>query len=169
MKVWGTETQNQKVAVKVLISERMGSIISSFLGGGATAEAAAATSSETSSSRILSFHSPARWQLHFNNSKDSSQLVLLLSFLFNLSLFGYLIHFVGFDWMNELSDGDWFRCVVVWALQVHGARHPRHGLQVHRGRIRKDRRRWITCPYLPPPLFYLLIVSNFVFAIIQCF
>ena len=79
----------------------MGSILSSLLGGGATAEAAAATSSETSSSRILSFHSPARWQLHFNNSKDSSQLVLLLSFLFNLSLFRYLIHFVGFDWMNE--------------------------------------------------------------------
>ncbi|XP_075648447.1 thioredoxin H2 [Castanea sativa] len=55
----------------------MGSIISSFLGGGATAEEAAATSSETSSSRILSFHSPARWQLHFNNSKDSSQLMVI--------------------------------------------------------------------------------------------
>ncbi|XP_050271468.1 thioredoxin H2 [Quercus robur] len=55
----------------------MGSIISSFLGGGATAEAAAATSSEASSSRILSFHSPARWQLHFNNSKDSSQLMVI--------------------------------------------------------------------------------------------
>ncbi|KAK4603948.1 hypothetical protein RGQ29_012456 [Quercus rubra] len=55
----------------------MGSILSSLLGGGATAEAAAATSSETSSSRILSFHSPARWQLHFNNSKDSSQLMVI--------------------------------------------------------------------------------------------
>ncbi|KAL0014135.1 hypothetical protein SO802_001204 [Lithocarpus litseifolius] len=55
----------------------MGSIISSLLGGGATAEAAAATSSETSASRILSFHSPARWQLHFNNSKDSSQLMVI--------------------------------------------------------------------------------------------
>ena len=96
------QTQNQKVALNPFgldcppsfrerkiketerERERMGSIISSFLGGGATTEAAAATSSETSSSRILSFHSPARWQLHFNNSKDSSQLVQLLSFHFIL-------------------------------------------------------------------------------------
>ena len=93
----------------------------------------------------------------FKNNNAFIQLVLLLFFLFNLSLFRYLIHFVGFDRMNELSDGDWFRCVVVWALQVHGAHHPHHRLQVHRGRIRKDRRQWITCPYL---LLLLLYFNN---------
>ena len=56
----------------------MGSLLSSLIGGGETAEAAAASSSE--GSRVLSFHSSARWQLHFNNSKDSSQLVLYLFF-----------------------------------------------------------------------------------------
>uniref|UniRef100_A0A2N9IBX7 Thioredoxin domain-containing protein n=1 Tax=Fagus sylvatica TaxID=28930 RepID=A0A2N9IBX7_FAGSY len=53
----------------------MGSLLSSLIGGGETAEAAAASSSE--GSRVLSFHSSARWQLHFNNSKDSSQLMVI--------------------------------------------------------------------------------------------
>ncbi|KAB1227824.1 Thioredoxin H2 [Morella rubra] len=59
----------------------MGSILSSFLGGGETADAA---SSPSEPSRIQTFHSPERWQLHFNEFKDSSQLVncdRLVSFL----------------------------------------------------------------------------------------
>ncbi|KAG2714376.1 hypothetical protein I3843_03G026700 [Carya illinoinensis] len=52
----------------------MGSLVSSLLGGGEIAEAAPSSSDP---SRIMPFHSSARWQLHFNNSKDSSQLMVI--------------------------------------------------------------------------------------------
>lgn len=54
----------------------MGSIISSIVGGDASASA---SSSAPENSRVVSFHSSARWQLHFNEVKDSSQLVLNLA------------------------------------------------------------------------------------------
>lgn len=54
----------------------MGSFLSSLLGGGLPpAEDSSASSEE---SRVTSFHSSARWQLHFNSIKDTSKLVLVL-------------------------------------------------------------------------------------------
>ncbi|KAH9619870.1 hypothetical protein KSS87_019784 [Heliosperma pusillum] len=52
----------------------MGGIVSSLIGGDATAEAAEMGPSE---SRVLVFHSSNRWQLHFNNLKDSNQLLVV--------------------------------------------------------------------------------------------
>ncbi|KAK9272030.1 hypothetical protein L1049_002399 [Liquidambar formosana] len=53
----------------------MGSFLSSLLGGGPSAADASPSSSDPS--RIISFHSSARWQLHFNASKESSQLMVI--------------------------------------------------------------------------------------------
>ncbi|XP_062151248.1 thioredoxin H2 [Alnus glutinosa] len=52
----------------------MGSFLSSLLGVGATNEAAPSASEGPG---IMSFHSSARWQLHFNSSKESSQLTVI--------------------------------------------------------------------------------------------
>ena len=61
----------------------MGGILSSLLGGG---EAMAAESAEGSSeSRVHTFHSANRWLLHFNEIKDSNQLVFISSYIILLS------------------------------------------------------------------------------------
>ncbi|KAF7819668.1 thioredoxin H2 [Senna tora] len=52
----------------------MGGILSSVLGGDASANA---SSSVPENSQVLSFHSSARWQLHFNEVKDSSKLMVV--------------------------------------------------------------------------------------------
>ncbi|KAJ0043827.1 thioredoxin H2 [Pistacia vera] len=52
----------------------MGSFLSSMLGG---SEGQDSSASSESSSGISSFHSSARWQLHFNGCKDSSQLMVI--------------------------------------------------------------------------------------------
>ncbi|KAI8017432.1 Thioredoxin H2 [Camellia lanceoleosa] len=53
----------------------MGAILSSFLGtGSATAEE---SSSSSEPSRVLSFHSSNRWQLHFNSSKQIPKLMVV--------------------------------------------------------------------------------------------
>ncbi|XP_027350483.1 thioredoxin H2 [Abrus precatorius] len=54
----------------------MGSFLSSLVGGDASANASS-TSSSSSPSRVLTFHSEARWQLHFNELKDSPKLVVI--------------------------------------------------------------------------------------------
>ncbi|CAL9014484.1 unnamed protein product [Prunus brigantina] len=51
----------------------MGSFLSSLLPG-SPGEASAASPEE---SRVQSFHSSARWQLHFNSHKESSQLLVI--------------------------------------------------------------------------------------------
>ncbi|CAB4305460.1 unnamed protein product [Prunus armeniaca] len=51
----------------------MGSFLSNLLGG-PPADDSAASSEE---SRVTSFHSSARWQLHFNSHKESSQLLVI--------------------------------------------------------------------------------------------
>ncbi|KAJ0255124.1 Thioredoxin H2 [Hirschfeldia incana] len=50
----------------------MGAVASALLGGGE--EAAAANESE---SRVMKFSSSARWQLHFNEIKQSSKLLVV--------------------------------------------------------------------------------------------
>nr|AFK36929.1 unknown [Lotus japonicus] len=50
----------------------MGGVLSSLFGGGA-----GAASDPPESSRVHTFHSPARWQLHFNEHKDSSALLVI--------------------------------------------------------------------------------------------
>ena len=50
----------------------MGGVLSSVLGGGGGDEAVAGDDSE---SRVMKFSSSARWQLHFNEIKESSKLV----------------------------------------------------------------------------------------------
>lgn len=50
----------------------MGGVLSSVFGGGGE-EAVAANESEQS--RVMKFSSSARWQLHFNEIKESSKLV----------------------------------------------------------------------------------------------
>ncbi|KAG4922630.1 hypothetical protein JHK82_051604 [Glycine max] len=52
----------------------MGGILSALLGGDA---AAAASSPESSTSRVSSFHSSPRWQLYFNEIKDTDKLVVI--------------------------------------------------------------------------------------------
>ncbi|PRQ53683.1 putative monodehydroascorbate reductase (NADH) [Rosa chinensis] len=52
----------------------MGSFLSSMLGGSSPAEDSAASSED---SRVMSFHSSARWQLHFNSVKDTSKLLVI--------------------------------------------------------------------------------------------
>lgn len=49
----------------------MGGVLSSVLGGGGE-EAVAGNESEN---RVMKFSSSARWQLHFNEIKESSKLV----------------------------------------------------------------------------------------------
>ncbi|KMT17136.1 hypothetical protein BVRB_2g040490 [Beta vulgaris subsp. vulgaris] len=51
----------------------MGSILSALYGGG-RAEAAEDSGEE---SRIISFHSANRWELHYNSLKDSNQLLVV--------------------------------------------------------------------------------------------
>ncbi|TKY65220.1 Thioredoxin H2 [Spatholobus suberectus] len=53
----------------------MGAILSSLVGGPAAAEAAASSSAEDS--RVLTFHSSVRWQLHYNEVKETSKLVVI--------------------------------------------------------------------------------------------
>lgn len=53
--------------------ERMGAVLSAVLGG--AGEAAADAGSESEPSRVMKFSSSARWQLHFNEIKESSKLV----------------------------------------------------------------------------------------------
>ncbi|XP_058739238.1 thioredoxin H2 [Vicia villosa] len=50
----------------------MGSFFSSLLGADA-----AATTSQSSDQSVKTFHSSARWQLHFNEIKDSPKLVVI--------------------------------------------------------------------------------------------
>ncbi|XP_004302362.1 PREDICTED: thioredoxin H2-like [Fragaria vesca subsp. vesca] len=51
----------------------MGSVLSFFLGG----DAAAASEGSSEGSLVTSFHSAARWQLHLNSMKESSQLLVI--------------------------------------------------------------------------------------------
>ncbi|XP_061375882.1 thioredoxin H2 [Gastrolobium bilobum] len=53
----------------------MGAFLSSIFGGGGGDAHAASSSAENS--RVETFHSSARWQLHFNDIKDSSNLVVI--------------------------------------------------------------------------------------------
>ncbi|KAJ4707523.1 Thioredoxin [Melia azedarach] len=55
----------------------MGSFLSSLLGGGSDGHDLTSGSSSSESSRVMSFHSSERWQLHFNSCKDSSQLMVI--------------------------------------------------------------------------------------------
>ncbi|KAI9154116.1 hypothetical protein LWI28_021160 [Acer negundo] len=52
----------------------MGSFLSSLMGGSTSLDS---SSSSSESSRVMSFHSTARWQLHFNSCKESSQLMVV--------------------------------------------------------------------------------------------
>ncbi|KAF8114386.1 hypothetical protein N665_0038s0010 [Sinapis alba] len=52
----------------------MGGVISSIIGGGGE-EAVAGNESEQS--RVMKFSSSARWQLHFNEIKESSKLLVV--------------------------------------------------------------------------------------------
>ncbi|PSS30437.1 Thioredoxin like [Actinidia chinensis var. chinensis] len=52
----------------------MGSLISSLLGGDASADASASPSEP---SLVLAFHSSARWNLHFNSSKQIPKLMVV--------------------------------------------------------------------------------------------
>lgn len=127
----------------------MGSFLSSLLGGG-PAEADGSSSSP-GDSRVQTFHSSARFQLRFNELKDSSRLVNPISFSLDLNsppppFFAYLV-----DLSPSLSlllrwnckGGDRFLSVVVRALQIHRAGDSRHGRQVHRRWIHQNRRRRI--------------------------
>ncbi|TXG59055.1 hypothetical protein EZV62_016884 [Acer yangbiense] len=58
----------------------MGSFLSSFLGGSTALDSSSSSSSSSESSRVMSFHSTARWQLHFNSCKESSQLKMVVDF-----------------------------------------------------------------------------------------
>ncbi|XP_004302361.1 PREDICTED: thioredoxin H2-like [Fragaria vesca subsp. vesca] len=53
----------------------MGSFLSSLLGAGPAAADDSAESSEKS--RVTSFHSAARWQLHLKEFKDTSKLLVI--------------------------------------------------------------------------------------------
>ncbi|CAJ2668927.1 unnamed protein product [Trifolium pratense] len=53
----------------------MGGFLSSFLGGGGPS--ADSQPSESADSAVKTFHSSARWQLHFNELKDSPRLVVI--------------------------------------------------------------------------------------------
>ena len=107
----------------------MGSVLSNFFGGADSA--AASSSSSAEGSGVLSFHSSARWQLHFKELKDSSQLVQIQSFLCLYDLFkfrnnlvsniyfadlnfaGFLIILLDFLWRK---DRDRFLSIMVWTL-----------------------------------------------------
>ena len=52
----------------------MGSFLSNLVGGSSAAADSAASSEE---SLVKSFHSAARWQLHFNEVKGTPKLVLV--------------------------------------------------------------------------------------------
>ncbi|CDP02192.1 unnamed protein product [Coffea canephora] len=51
----------------------MGSVLSSFFGG----EGAAAAAESSEPSRVTTFHSSNRWQLHFNSSKQLNKLMVV--------------------------------------------------------------------------------------------
>ncbi|KAF3444747.1 hypothetical protein FNV43_RR14440 [Rhamnella rubrinervis] len=53
----------------------MGAVISSVLGGGPADNGSSSSSSEPS--RVQAFHSSERWQLHFNELKNSSKLMVI--------------------------------------------------------------------------------------------
>ncbi|CAK9162864.1 unnamed protein product [Ilex paraguariensis] len=53
----------------------MGSFLSSLLGGGLASATEGSSSSE--SSRVIPFHSSNRWQIHFNDSKQSNKLMVV--------------------------------------------------------------------------------------------
>ncbi|GMI99202.1 thioredoxin 2, THIOREDOXIN H2, Arabidopsis thioredoxin h2 [Hibiscus trionum] len=53
----------------------MGSFFSSLLGNSYSASEDSSSSSE--SSRVLSFHSAPRWQLHFNSVKETPKLMVI--------------------------------------------------------------------------------------------
>lgn len=70
--------------------KEMGGILSSVFGGDA---ASAITESESEPSRVHKFSSSARWQLHFNELKDSNKLVSSsIQFDFNSIQLGFLFH-----------------------------------------------------------------------------
>ncbi|XP_021762296.1 thioredoxin H2-like [Chenopodium quinoa] len=54
----------------------MGAILSSLFGAGEVA-AAESTLEDSSESRVMSFHSTNRWQLHYNSLKDSDKLLVV--------------------------------------------------------------------------------------------
>ncbi|XVE83826.1 hypothetical protein DITRI_Ditri16bG0118600 [Diplodiscus trichospermus] len=54
----------------------MGSYLSSFFGGASYSEASEGSSS-SESSRVLTFHSSPRWQLHFNSVKETPKLMVI--------------------------------------------------------------------------------------------
>ncbi|KNA10408.1 hypothetical protein SOVF_144660 [Spinacia oleracea] len=54
----------------------MGAILSSLFGTG-EAYAAEGPAEGSSESRVLTFHSANRWQLHYNSLKDSNQLLVV--------------------------------------------------------------------------------------------
>ncbi|KAF3443187.1 hypothetical protein FNV43_RR12868 [Rhamnella rubrinervis] len=53
----------------------MGAAISRVLGGGPVDDGSSSSSSEPS--RVQAFHSSERWQLHFNELKNSSKLMVI--------------------------------------------------------------------------------------------
>ncbi|KAL4351362.1 hypothetical protein GQ457_06G041780 [Hibiscus cannabinus] len=54
----------------------MGSFLSSFFGG-ASYSASEDPSSSSESSRVSTFHSAPRWQLHFNSVKETPKLMVI--------------------------------------------------------------------------------------------
>ncbi|KAK2359378.1 thioredoxin h2 [Trifolium repens] len=55
----------------------MGGFLSSLLGGGGGTSADSQQSESPENSSVKTFHSSARWQLHFNELKDSPRLVVI--------------------------------------------------------------------------------------------
>ncbi|GKA65557.1 thioredoxin H2 [Tanacetum coccineum] len=53
----------------------MGSVVSAFVGGGEQTTAEDGGTSE--GSRVIEFHSSNRWQLHYNQSKQSPKLMVV--------------------------------------------------------------------------------------------
>ncbi|XP_062106703.1 thioredoxin H2-like [Humulus lupulus] len=53
----------------------MGGFLSSLLGGEAAAAEYSSSSDQPSS--VIAFHSTARWQLHFNEAKESNKLIVI--------------------------------------------------------------------------------------------
>ncbi|KAF4376644.1 hypothetical protein F8388_025515 [Cannabis sativa] len=58
--------------------EKMGGFLSSLLGPGEANADDSSSSSDQSS--VLAFHSTARWQLHFNEAKESNKLKIVIDF-----------------------------------------------------------------------------------------
>ncbi|GMN42374.1 hypothetical protein TIFTF001_011591 [Ficus carica] len=55
----------------------MGAILSGLFGGGSAAAADTTSGSSSEPSSVLAFHSTARWQLHFNASRETSKLLVI--------------------------------------------------------------------------------------------